>query len=80
MADHLEKQFKQGAIAAKSLSSIKFGDHDWMRPNEPSARETMNEVAKQTGIRTSVEVIPNAGHHLYLDNSIDFTRHLLSHK
>jgi pimeloyl-ACP methyl ester carboxylesterase len=80
MADHLEKQFKQGATAAKSLSSIKvlFGDHDWMRPNEPSARETMNEVAKQTGIRTSVEVIPNAGHHLYLDNSIDFTRHLLS--
>lgn len=63
-----------------SLARIKvlFGDHDWMRPNEPSARETMKEITKQTGLSTSVDIIPNAGHHLYVDNPVDFTRHLLS--
>ena len=54
---------------------IIFGDHDWMRPNEVSARNT---VAKMKSIRTSVDIVPQAGHHLYYDNARDFERHILS--
>ena len=64
------------------LRSIKvlFGDHDWMRPNEPSARLTMDRVQEQTRgrIETTVLTIPQAGHHLYLDNPTDFVRHIVN--
>lgn len=51
-----------------------FGDTDWMRPNEPSARQAMEYIPKDS----SVAVVPNAGHHLYLDNPDDFVRHILN--
>jgi len=53
---------------------VLFGDHDWMRPsgNELAARE----VAKRLG--GSVSILRNAGHHLYMDNSEDFHREILS--
>jgi pimeloyl-ACP methyl ester carboxylesterase len=59
------------------LEEIKvlFGDHDWMRPNEPSARSTLQELRN---INTSVCIVPNAGHHLYLDNGQEFVRHILN--
>ena len=64
------------------LRSIKvlFGDHDWMRPNEPSARLTMQGVQKQTEgrIQTSVLTVPQAGHHLYLDNPAEFVRQIVN--
>lgn len=65
--------------STNTLQQIKvlYGDHDWMRPNEPSARETLQKMQQRTGIASSVEVLPNAGHHLYLDNPLDFTRHLI---
>jgi pimeloyl-ACP methyl ester carboxylesterase len=64
---------------SSTLQQVKvlYGDHDWMRPNEPSARETLINLEQRTGIATSVEVLPNAGHHLYLDNPLDFTRHII---
>ena len=64
------------------LRSIKvlFGDHDWMRPNEPSAQRAMQgiqEVSKGK-IQISVVTVPHAGHHLYLDNPIDFVRQIVN--
>jgi cardiolipin-specific phospholipase len=66
----------EGNGRVSSLQKIKvlFGDHDWMRPNEPSARSTLDKL--QT-IDASVHILPNAGHHLYIDNSHDFVRHIL---
>jgi cardiolipin-specific phospholipase len=64
---------------SSKLQQVKvlYGDYDWMRPNEPSARETLKNLQQRTGIATSVEVLPSAGHHLYIDNPVDFTRHVL---
>ena len=63
------------------LSSIKvlYGDQDWMRPNnnEASARQTLNDLQKRTGIAASVEIVPDAGHHLYLENPSEFVRHIV---
>eukprot|EP00980_Cylindrotheca_fusiformis_P027808 scaffold22560_cov135-Cylindrotheca_fusiformis.AAC.19 len=65
--------------ATKSIKVL-FGDHDWMRPNnESSARRAMKKIQETRGIRTSVEIIPNAGHHLYLDNANSFVNHILAH-
>lgn len=62
------------------LRSVKvmYGDHDWMRPNEPSARHTLELLKDRTGIETSVDVVPNAGHHLYMENAPDFVRHIVN--
>lgn len=63
-----------------SISSVKviYGDHDWMRPNESSARKTLDVLKERPGVETSVDVVPNAGHHLYLENPYDFARHVTS--
>ena len=58
----------------KTKWKVLFGDTDWMRPNEPSARQAMECIPKDS----SVAVVPNAGHHLYLDNPDDFVRHILN--
>ena len=52
---------------------VVFGDKDWMRPNEPSARQALANIPLG-----SVSVVPNAGHHLYLDNPDDFVHHILN--
>jgi pimeloyl-ACP methyl ester carboxylesterase len=56
---------------------VLFGDHDWMRPNEPSARETLASLQQRRRVEAGVEIVSHAGHHLYLDNPIEFTRHVL---
>jgi cardiolipin-specific phospholipase len=66
-----------------SLSSIKvlFGEHDWMRPNnnETTARETLLQMQElNPGIEEAqVDIVPNAGHHLYLENPNNFVRHIV---
>lgn len=65
-----------GSSAIEKIKVL-FGDHDWMRPNESSARKTMEQIKNQFEIHTSVDIIPNAGHHLYMDNGPDFVRHIL---
>jgi len=66
-----------------SSISIKvlFGDTDWMRshPNEESARHVMSSLQsnRQSNSTSSMHVVANAGHHLYLDNSDHFIRHIL---
>lgn len=57
---------------------VLFGDQDWMRPNEPSARHTLNVLKESTGISTSVDIVPNAGHHLYIENPLEFVRHVVN--
>jgi len=61
---------------------VLFGDHDWMRPNEPSARTALdylnNNKATTTMSSATVSIVPNAGHHLYLDNPADFVDHILN--
>jgi cardiolipin-specific phospholipase len=63
-----------------SIRDVKvlYGDHDWMRPNEPSARATMKNLKDAAGTNTSVEILSNAGHHLYLENPRDFAKHVVN--
>lgn len=76
LEDHLLVNLDTTESAIQQIKVI-FGDHDWMRPNEPSARDTLERVKQRHGINVSVDVIPNAGHHLYMDNSKEFVRHIL---
>jgi pimeloyl-ACP methyl ester carboxylesterase len=54
---------------------ISFGDHDWMRTNEPSARKVVAALGKS---RARLDIVPNAGHHLYLENNDEFVRTILT--
>jgi len=45
-----------------------------MRFHEKAARQEMQRI---DNIRAEVQIIPNAGHHLYLDNSSSFAKHIL---
>jgi cardiolipin-specific phospholipase len=67
-----------GLDTSHGLRSVKvlFGDHDWMRPNEPSARQTLKMLKESAGIETSVDILPNAGHHLYMETPSEFVRHI----
>ncbi|CAB9507122.1 Cardiolipin-specific deacylase [Seminavis robusta] len=58
---------------------VLYGDHDWMRPNEPSARKALSYLSQQSNSNdvASISIVPNAGHHLYLDNAESFARHIL---
>jgi len=64
---------------SSSLESIKvlYGDHDCMKFHEPMARQEMQEILSKCSIRSSVQIVPNAGHHLYLDNPDIFNRQIL---
>lgn len=79
----LEDSFLPKYLNSEKDSTLKsvtvlFGDHDWMRPNEYSARTTIQNLQQHSGgIQGSVEIIPNAGHHLYLDNPRDFVKSIV---
>jgi cardiolipin-specific phospholipase len=66
-------------LEQSSLQSVKilFGDHDWMRFNETAARQECDFIRNNCNISADVHIIPKAGHHLYLDNSSSFLRHIL---
>ena len=60
----------------KSMMTI-FGDQDWMRSgHEKSARAEMESISG-LGIRSKLDIVSNAGHHLYLDNEPELTRLIL---
>lgn len=42
-----------------------FGDSDWL--SYPGVRDTVRSL-RQSGKDVHLEIIPNAGHHLYMDN------------
>ena len=74
-----------GALASdtarqQKMSSIKvlFGDKDWMRFNEDAARKECESIQRNCNILADVDIIPNAGHHLYLDNADVFVNHILN--
>ncbi len=50
---------------------VLFGDADWLRPPADGA-EAFVEAARHAGCSAYLRTIPNAGHHLYLDNSSVF--------
>ena len=72
----MQDEFDSSTISLKVL----FGSDDWMRRNnEESAREVVKSIqSSNTAAVASTHVIPNAGHHLYLDNSDSFVGHILS--
>lgn len=72
----MQDEFDSSTISLKVL----FGSDDWMRRNnEESAREVVKSIQSSNAAAVaSMHVIPNAGHHLYLDNSDSFVRHILS--
>ncbi|KAL7541345.1 hypothetical protein ACHAXR_010830 [Thalassiosira sp. AJA248-18] len=65
--------------SSSPLESIKvlFGDKDWMQFHEPAARKEMQSIYTKCGIKSAVHIVPQAGHHLYLDNAPSFGRHIL---
>ena len=50
---------------------VMFGDHDWLCP-PPDDLVRFMTAAKAAGKSIQFGVVPNAGHHLYLDNSPHF--------
>ena len=54
---------------------VLYGDHDWLSEGyNPLYRcsETAANLQNNFGLSISVDVLPRAGHHLYIDNSIGF--------
>jgi cardiolipin-specific phospholipase len=76
----LQETLAQSLDTSHGLRCVKvlYGDFDWMRPNEISARQSLRQLHQRTGIETSVNVLPNAGHHLYMENPVDFVRHIVN--
>lgn len=52
-----------------------YGDHDWMDVN--GGRELVKRLAAVGNNKASCFVVPNAGHHTYLDNPKAMDRLLL---
>jgi pimeloyl-ACP methyl ester carboxylesterase len=72
------------SLTGPTTIRVLYGDHDWMRPmNESSARSAFQKKKKTTALHhpnshdCSVEIIANAGHHLYLENPKEFVHHIL---
>lgn len=42
-----------------------YGDQDWM---DRSGGERVSDFLQEMGLKSAVETVPSAGHHLYLDN------------
>lgn len=57
---------------------VLFGDSDWMRPNQPSAKQALEYMKPHLSAENvSVSIVPDAGHHLYIDNPDGFVQHIL---
>jgi cardiolipin-specific phospholipase len=54
---------------------ISFGDHDWMRTNESSARKVIAALGPK---RARLDIINQAGHHLYIENIDEFVATILT--
>ena len=55
---------------------VSYGDTDWMRTNEPSARIVVDTLAGRN--RARLDVVSNAGHHLYFENNKSFVNSILT--
>lgn len=52
---------------------VQFGDHDWLMPSDNGAESLIN-AAQRAGKNAKLEIIKDAGHHLYLDNINSFNK------
>lgn len=50
----------------KMPMSFLYGEHDWM--DVRGGREAVQRLRKQGNVKTNCFVVPNSGHHIYLDN------------
>lgn len=50
----------------KMPMSFLYGEHDWM--DVRGGKEAVKRLRKRGNIKTSCFVVPNSGHHIYLDN------------
>mmetsp|Transcript_25625 Transcript_25625/g.74135 ORF Transcript_25625/g.74135 Transcript_25625/m.74135 type:complete len:362 (-) Transcript_25625:1519-2604(-) len=75
----LHQRMQEEFDSSISLNII-FGSDDWMRRNnEESARDVVMSIQSSNAAAVAAtHIIPNAGHHLYLDNSDSFVGHILS--
>jgi cardiolipin-specific phospholipase len=62
-------------LDAKIDLRISFGDHDWMRTNEPSARKVIAALGPK---RARLDILDQAGHHLYMENVNGFVSTILT--
>ncbi|CBQ72280.1 conserved hypothetical protein [Sporisorium reilianum SRZ2] len=46
--------------------SFLYGEHDWM--DVRGGKEAVKRLRKQGNVKTNCFVVPNSGHHIYLDN------------
>lgn len=76
--EDLETLALTGDSFGLSSFRVMFGDHDWMRQGEPSARTVSKYLNERHGLDTSVSILNNAGHHLYMDNPQEFHTTILS--
>ena len=76
----LQELLAQTLDTSHGLQCVKvlYGSHDWMRPNEMIARQSLQQLQARTGIETSVNVVPNAGHHLYMESPVEFVNHIMN--
>ncbi|GMG38564.1 unnamed protein product [Ambrosiozyma monospora] len=54
-----------------------YGDVDWM--NKSAGYEICKEINKIGDLsnKAKFRIVPNAGHHVYIDNSVEFERQVL---
>ena len=50
----------------KMPMSFLYGEHDWM--DVRGGKEAVKRLRKQGNVKTTCFVVPNSGHHIYLDN------------
>lgn len=60
------KKKADGAVSVPVL--VLYGDSDWIKFNE--VNQYVEEL-RQLGVRAGLQIISNAGHHLYMDNPED---------
>ncbi len=58
MVDRIEK--------LKMPMSFLYGEHDWM--DVRGGKEAVKRLRKQGNVKTNCFIVPNSGHHIYLDN------------
>jgi cardiolipin-specific phospholipase len=75
----LTAALKSNVSSQHQLTSVKvlYGDLDWMRFNEVATRKEIASIQSSCRIAASVHIIPNAGHHLYIDNASSFVNQIL---
>jgi len=68
----LEILFREGGALNIPSVLVMYGDHDWLR--YPKIEQCLRRWERESGVAATYELIPQASHHLYLDNPGHFHR------